>query len=148
MFDLSRSDLVDRINQAMAAGALVLSIVFGTDAARRVLAGEATDLLNLIALGAKGLGLLLVAWLAVLIFMKWRRARHGEPADQQGVTGDSVRRACTISWIATFVVLATQTDRLFAANPPEVVADLTLALMLGLYGICYFVFDQLTDTPQ
>lgn len=144
MNEATRSDLIDRITQAMAIGAVIIGLLFGTDAAVRILSGDAAELVDTIGWVLKGIGSLVFIWLAYLVFMKWQRLRRGEAADEHGFTAELSKRACCASWIVTFVILILFDDVL-VAQTPGFMLDAIMAVMLVAYGISFFVFETLVE---
>ena len=138
----SRADISDRVNQLMALGALVLAVLFGVDSAQQVIPPGESGPLAVAELIVKATGLLLVAALLVLIARKWRLAQAGETAGAESFTGSVVRRACTASWVATLVLLTVLAERVLLVGPPQFAVDVTLAVMLGVYAVAFFVFDR------
>jgi len=146
----NRSDIIDRINQVIALGAILIGVQVALDTG----AGMTDQRVAALAIAEQGatiLVLLALVWFLVLIVKKWRTAgagRHSLRMDD--ITSELVRKACAASWLATlgFTFLL---DNLLApsqtAAPIHTATGLTFAVMLLSYGIAFFVFDRLMGAP-
>lgn len=141
------ADVGDRHRRFVAFAMLAVASIYALAAARHFLGADAArvaGILELVMVAA------MVGFLAPVFLWKVR-SRDSDDwhlyRRKDGFVADSVARAHLASWIVTFVllsVLAQQTDR-FGDLPPEFFLEVTLAVMLGVFGV---VFLYLSRTPE
>lgn len=140
-------DIMDRINQVMALGAIFLAGLIGLDSVIEAAGDAAPVVLDIAEITFAVLLCAALGWMVVLIIRKLALSRQsGSGLRFDDFTSELVRRACTASWAATLIFTLLLDNRLLGLLPEfmalEVTTGLIMAVMLLVYGVTFLVLDR------
>jgi len=137
----SAADQVDNHRRLMFLAMFLLSLFYAIKTSLYFVDQDVADYLGIVAKGLSGLFLIV---LLALVYWKFRfipKDKRHLLASLDSYVMHVLNRACLISWISTFALLAlmmTTTSHSSSAFPAEFYLNLTLFFMLAVFSLSFF----------
>ncbi len=142
---LSRAEIMDKMMLATAILIAILAVLYAVSAIEYLVGETLAAYLGMLETGLAVLVLVIALFTVPLLVKKLSLNRQHPSGQPESFFNDIARQSFATSWAVTFlamVVMDSVTEDFIAGMPVMFTLDLIRAILLGTFGISFFVLNQ------